>query len=79
MTIPRCVAQVCAPLAALGGAAAAAQGPPPGSKVHLLGRERELPWSWADGRLRIRPHEIGPGELPCDWARTFRVARSENS
>jgi alpha-L-fucosidase len=44
------------------------------AKVGMLGREGDLPWRYADGKLLVDLAEIGPGDLPCRHAFAFRIS-----
>jgi alpha-L-fucosidase len=54
--------------------------PQPGTRVSLLGLERlishppDLPWEHRDGRLRVDLSGLEPGQLPGQWAWTFKLA-----
>jgi alpha-L-fucosidase len=41
-----------------------------GSKIYMLGSEKELPWHMDDSHLVI---EELPGKLPCDYAWAFKI------
>ncbi len=49
--------------------------PRPGkdSEVRLLGLDRDLPWTWSNGRLTIDTSSIGINDLPCQHAWTFKM------
>ncbi len=43
------------------------------TRVTLLGHDGDLPWRYADGRLRIDLAGVPPAEIPGRWAWTIRL------
>jgi alpha-L-fucosidase len=48
--------------------------PPAGTKVTMLGSDKDLPWRFEDGTLLVDLSAIGPGDLPCQHAFAFRIS-----
>lgn len=44
------------------------------AKVTLLGREGNLPWTYANGQMIVDISSIRYNEMPCQWAWTFKIA-----
>jgi alpha-L-fucosidase len=46
--------------------------------VTLLGSNLPVTFSCADGKLTLQPPALNPGNLPCEFAWTFKIAHPQN-
>jgi len=45
--------------------------------VKLLGSDLPVSFSCADGKLTLQPPAVNPGNMPCDFAWTFKIANPQ--
>ena len=53
------------------------EGPEQGTRISLLGREGELPWSYRNGQLIINTSVVKYNEMPSHYAWTFKIENYE--
>ena len=52
--------------------------PGEGSKIQMLGLERDLAWTWSDKTLSIDTSSIGINDLPCHHTWTFKIKTADS-
>ena len=45
--------------------------------VTLLGSSLPVPFSAAEGKLTLQPPAVNPGNMPCEFAWTFKIANPQ--
>lgn len=46
-----------------------------GTKISLLGRKGNLPWTYQNGKIVVDLSIVEIAELPCEWAWTFKISK----